>query len=115
MDRLKGAYDGQVVYAQTEQQKKKDTSLNQRVRDMSFDELQHKADRFVQTQSQIKWDMDDALDTRAQNDEILGQVIIPEYKVPPKPEPKDRHGVDYLEEPVQSLAHANQIPLGGNI
>jgi hypothetical protein len=46
---------------------------------MSYDESQFKMDQFVQTQNQVKWDLDDSLNTRAQNDEILGQVLIPEY------------------------------------
>jgi hypothetical protein len=57
---------------------------------MSYDESQFKADSFVQTQNQVKWDLEDSFNTRAQNDEILGQVLIPEYKVPPKPAPGDR-------------------------
>jgi hypothetical protein len=46
---------------------------------MSFDEGQFKSDLFIQTQNQMKWDLEDSLNTKAQNEEVLGQVLIPEY------------------------------------
>lgn len=92
---------------------------------MSYDEGQFKSDLFVQTQNQMKWDLQDSLNTRAANEEVLGEVLIPEYKAPAKPATEEQHiaaeGIDAMKINTQSLAEtaytnaAKQIPVGGSI